>query len=89
MKGDKAEKNSSFTSQILGIVLKIILLYFFVPVTIFLLSCCLCFFFLSIDLLALIIIGVNEVTRLKFAGNATYTSQMARDSMLEATYSGV
>ena len=39
------------------------------------------------DLLALV--GVDEVTRLKLAGNATYTSLTARNDMLEAIYTVV
>ena len=45
------------------------------------------YFFDIIDLLALI--GVDEVTRVNLAKNATYTSPTARNSMLEAIYSAV
>ena len=83
---------SYFTSQILGMVLKIILLYFFVPLTIFFF----CFLFISLFFLLQYfsmqinlhaVMGNNEVIRLQLAGNATFTSLTARNTMLEAIYS--
>ena len=93
MKGEKADKLVLlvlFTSQTVGVVLKIILLYFFVPLTIFLLFFdffLFSFSFVSIDVLALI--GVNKVTRLRSTANSTVTSPTARNSMLEGIYSVV